>query len=58
MKTEDFSETIASCNLKVGRCRQLIKLMKVSFSFFLYILPHALADILSIDGQGNLLTLV
>ena len=24
MKTVDFSETIAACDLKVGRCRQLI----------------------------------
>ena len=29
MNTMDFSETIAACDLKVGRCRQLIKLMKV-----------------------------
>ena len=25
MKTVDFSETIATCDLKVGRCRQLIE---------------------------------
>ena len=25
----DFSETIVSCYLKVGRCRQLIEFMKV-----------------------------
>ena len=25
----DFSETIAACDLKVGRCRQLIEIMKV-----------------------------
>ena len=25
----DFSETIAACDLKVGRCRQLIEFMKV-----------------------------
>ena len=24
-----FSETIAACDLKVGRCRQLIEIMKV-----------------------------
>ena len=24
-----FSETIAACDLKVGRCRQLIEFMKV-----------------------------
>ena len=29
MKTEDFSETIAASDLKVGRCRQLIELMKL-----------------------------
>ena len=27
--TVDFSETIAACDLKVGRCRQLIENMKV-----------------------------
>ena len=30
MKTVDLiSETIAACDLKVGRCRQLIEFMKV-----------------------------
>ena len=29
VKKVDFSETIAACELKVGRCIQLIKLMKV-----------------------------
>ena len=29
MKTVDFSESIAACDLKVGRCRQIIELMKV-----------------------------
>ena len=29
MKTVDFSETIAACDLKVGRGRQLIEIMKV-----------------------------
>ena len=24
----DFSETIAACDLKVGRCRQLIEIMR------------------------------
>ena len=28
MKTVDFSETIAACDLKVGTCRQLIEFMK------------------------------
>ena len=28
MKTVDFSETIVACDLKVGRCRQLIEFMK------------------------------
>ena len=27
MKEVDFSETIAACDLKVGRCRHLIELM-------------------------------
>ena len=29
MKTVDFSETIAACDLKVGRCKQVIEFMKV-----------------------------
>ena len=29
VKTADFSETIAACDLKVSRCRQLIEIMKV-----------------------------
>ena len=29
VKTVDFSETIAVCDLKVGICRQLIEFMKV-----------------------------
>ena len=29
MKTVDFSETIAACDLNVGRCRQLIEFMEV-----------------------------
>ena len=29
MKTVDFSETIAASDMEVGRCRQLIDLMKV-----------------------------
>ena len=29
VKTVDFSETIAACDLKVGGCRQLIEIMKV-----------------------------
>ena len=29
MKTVDFSETIAACDLKCGRCRKLIVIMKV-----------------------------
>ena len=29
MKTMDFSETIEACDLKVGRHRQLIEIMKV-----------------------------
>ena len=41
MKTVDFSETIAACDLKVGRCRQLIEIMKV----------------MSIEGQGHFFTI-
>ena len=29
MKTVDFSETFEACDLKVGRYRQLIEIMKV-----------------------------
>ena len=29
VKTVDFSESTAPCDLKVGRCRQLIEFMKV-----------------------------
>ena len=29
VKTVDFSETIAACDMKVGRYRQLIEFMKV-----------------------------
>ena len=29
VKTVDFSEIIVACDLKVGRCRQLIEIMKV-----------------------------
>ena len=29
MKTMEFSETVAACDLKVGRCRQRIEFMKV-----------------------------
>ena len=29
VKTVDFSETIPACDLKVGRCRQLIEFMKI-----------------------------
>ena len=29
VKTVDFSETIAACDLEVGRCRELIEFMKV-----------------------------
>ena len=41
MKTVNFSENIVDCDLKVGRCRQLIELMKV----------------VSIEGHGHFLTL-
>ena len=29
VKTVDFIETIPACDLKVGRCRQLIEFMKI-----------------------------
>ena len=29
MGKRDFSDTIAGCDVKVGRCRQLIEFMKV-----------------------------
>ena len=29
VKTVDFSETLAACDLKVGRCRQQIEIMMV-----------------------------
>ena len=29
VKTIDFSSTIAACDLEVGRCGQLIEIMKV-----------------------------
>ena len=41
MKTVDFSETIEPCNLKVGRCRQLIEFIMVCDT----------------EGQGHFLTL-
>ena len=41
VKTVDFSETIPACDLKVGRCRQLIGIMKVW----------------SIEGQGHFFTI-
>ena len=41
LKTVDFSETNAACDLRVGRSRQLIEFMKV----------------FSIEGQCNVLTL-
>ena len=41
MKTMDFSETIAACDLKVGRCRQLIELMKI----YEYSVPRLFFDL-------------
>ena len=37
MKTVDFSETIAACDLRVSRCRQLIELMKVCERLIFYL---------------------
>ena len=44
VKTVDLSETIAACDLKVGRCRQLIVIMKV-------------CGYVSIEGQGHFYTI-
>ena len=41
MKTVNFSETIETCDLKVGRYRQLIEIMKIW----------------SIEGQGPFFTI-
>ena len=30
VKAMDFSEVIAACDLKVGRCRQIIQIMKIN----------------------------
>ena len=40
VKTVDFSESIAACDLKVGRCRQLIDIMKVSIEGQGHFLPY------------------
>ena len=40
MKTVDFSETIAACDLKVGRRRQLIEIMKVFFQVLCFTRPR------------------
>ena len=42
MNTVDFSETLSAYDLKVGRCRQLIEIMKVCEY---------------IEGQGHLFTI-
>ena len=41
MKTVDFSETFEACDLKVGRYRQLIEIMRY----------------VSIEGQGHFFTI-
>ena len=41
MKTVDFSETIAACDLKVGRCRHQLRLLRY----------------VSIEGQGHFFTI-
>ena len=59
MKTVDFSETIATCDLKVGGCRQLIEVMKVSIEgqghFFTIYFPCFVCLVLyyaNISGEG------
>ena len=41
MKTRDFSEIIAACDVKVGRCRQLIELMKICD----YLMPRSFLNL-------------
>ena len=43
IENSGFSETIAACDLKVCRCRQLYEFMKIVY--------------VSIEGQGHFLTL-
>ena len=61
MKTEDFSEMIAVCDLKVGRCRQRIELMKICeylrSGSFLHLGPRSFTyekfeKLLSIETSG------
>ena len=43
VKTMDFSESIAACDLKDDTCRQLIELMKVSeVNVIFYLYPRSL----------------
>ena len=55
LKTVDFSETIAACDLKVGRCRQPIEIMKVceygGSRSFLYHLFSRLCMFCNLLGQ-------
>ena len=49
MKTVDFSDNIATCDLKIGRCRDLIELMMVceyfkKVKFMLDLGPRSLTD--------------
>ena len=53
VKTVDSSEAIAACDMKVGRCLQLIKIMKVceywrsrSLHFFTIYLPDFVCYVL------------
>ena len=48
VKTVDISETIAACDLRVVRCRQLIELMKIC--------EYARSRSFHIQGQDHFLT--
>ena len=59
VKTVDFSETIAACDLKVGRCRELIEIMKVyeylwSRSFLYHIFSRTFQSLQDHWSSGHL----
>ena len=51
MKTVDFSETIAACDLQVGSCRQLIELMKVFEDSMSMTLDHGQEIAMTLNTQ-------
>ena len=54
-ENRDFSETIAACDLKVGRCIQLIEIMKVCIKgqghFFTIYFPGFVLFLANISGE-------